>query len=70
LFQLSKNSHNALSVNIMLVSGCANNAQTYAAYGGVGGVVIGAIADGPGGAIVGGCIGAGGGYMIGNKEDK
>lgn len=59
-----------VSLNIMLVSGCANNAQTYAAYGGVGGVVIGAVAGGPGGAIVCGCIGAGGGYIIGNEEDK
>ncbi|MHC4758915.1 MAG: hypothetical protein ACYTE8_09670 [Planctomycetota bacterium] len=45
-----------VSVNVMLVSGCANNAQTYAAYGGVGDVIIGAVAGGPGGAIVGGCI--------------
>ena len=54
----------------MLVSGCANNAQTYGLVGGVGGAVIGAVAGGGGGAIVGACIGGGGGYLIGNEEDK
>ena len=50
--------------------GCANNAQTYGAYGAVGGGVIGAVAGGVGGAIVGAAIGGGVGYVIGNEEDK
>ena len=53
-----------------LVSGCANNAQTYGLIGGVGGAVIGAVTGGSGGVIVGACIGGGGGYIIGNEEDK
>jgi hypothetical protein len=53
-----------------LLGGCANNAQTGAAIGGAGGVVIGAVAGGGGGAVVGGLIGAGGGYIIGNEMDK
>jgi hypothetical protein len=52
------------------MNGCANNAQTGAAIGGAGGVLIGAIAGGGGGAIVGGLIGAGGGYVVGNEMDK
>jgi hypothetical protein len=59
-----------LSVCLPLMNGCANNAQTGAAIGGAGGVVIGAIAGGGGGAVVGGLIGAGGGYVIGNEMDK
>lgn len=54
----------------MLVSGCANNAQTYGLVGGVGGVLIGAVTGGTGGAVVGACIGGGGGYIIGNEENK
>ncbi|MFC1739137.1 hypothetical protein ACFL1G_08825 [Planctomycetota bacterium] len=53
----------------VLVSGCANNAETYALVGGVGGAVIGAVASGGGGAVVGACIGGGGGYIIGNEQD-
>ena len=53
-----------------LMNGCANNAQTGAAIGGAGGVLIGAIASGGSGAIVGGLIGAGGGYVVGNEMDK
>jgi hypothetical protein len=63
-----------LSVNLALLGGCANgranNAQTYALYGGIGGAVIGAATGGLGGAALGGCIGAGGGYIIGNEEEK
>ena len=58
------------SLNGMLVTGCANNAQTYGLIGGVGGAVIGAVAGGAGGAVVGGCVGGGAGYVIGNEEDK
>jgi len=54
----------------MLVSGCANSAQTYGLVGGVGGALIGAVTGGAGGAVVGACIGGGGGYIIGNEEDK
>jgi hypothetical protein len=59
-----------LCVCLPFVNGCANNAQTGAAIGGAGGVVIGAVAGGGGGAIVGGLIGAGGGYIVGNEMDK
>ena len=59
-----------LALNVVLVSGCANNAQTGAAIGGTGGVVIGAATGGFGGAVLGGCIGAGAGYIIGNEQDK
>ena len=59
-----------LCICLSLVNGCANNAQTGAAIGGAGGVVIGAVAGGGGGAVVGGIIGAGGGYIIGNEMDK
>jgi len=59
-----------LGLNGMFISGCSNNAQTYGLVGGVGGVVIGAVAGGAGGAIAGGCIGGGAGYIIGNEEDK
>ena len=59
-----------LCVCLPLMNGCANNAQTGAAIGGAGGVLIGAIAGGGGGAVVGGLIGAGGGYVVGNEMDK
>ncbi len=59
-----------LCVCLPLMNGCANNAQTGAAIGGAGGVLIGAIASGGSGAIVGGLIGAGGGYLVGNEMDK
>lgn len=59
-----------LGVNLALVGGCANNAQTYALVGGIGGAVVGGVTGGFGGAALGGCIGAGGGYIIGNEEDK
>lgn len=59
-----------LIANGMLVSGCANNAQTYGLVGGVGGAVIGAVAGGGGGAVAGAAIGGGVGYIIGNEEDK
>jgi hypothetical protein len=59
-----------LCVCLPFMNGCANNAQSGAAIGGAGGVVIGAIAGGGGGAIVGGLIGAGGGYVVGNEMDK
>ena len=52
------------------LTGCANNAQTYGAYGAVGGGVIGDAAGGVGGAVVGAAIGGGVGYVIGNEEDK
>ena len=54
----------------MPVSGCSNNAQTYGAVGGVGGVIIGGITGGVGGAVIGGVVGGGGGYIIGNEQDK
>ena len=50
--------------------GCANNAQTYGAVGGVGGAVIGGVTGGFGGAVIGGAIGGGAGYVIGNEADK
>ncbi|MBN2457425.1 MAG: hypothetical protein JXB29_12965 [Sedimentisphaerales bacterium] len=59
-----------LGLGSMLIGGCANNAQTYAAVGGIGGAVIGAATGGVGGAVVGGAIGGGAGYVIGNEEDK
>lgn len=59
-----------LSVGLLLSGGCANNAQTGAAIGGVGGATIGAATGGIGGAAVGGVIGGGAGYMIGNEMDK
>jgi hypothetical protein len=59
-----------LCVCLPFMNGCANNAQTGAAIGGAGGVLIGAIAGGGGGAVVGGLIGAGGGYVVGNEMDK
>ena len=59
-----------LCVSLPFMNGCANNAQTGAAIGGIGGVVIGAVTGGGGGAVVGGLIGAGGGYIIGNEADK
>lgn len=60
----------ALSLNLTLVTGCANNAQTYGAVGATGGAVIGAVTGGLGGAVVGAAIGGGAGYVIGNEEDK
>jgi len=59
-----------LCFGLMPVSGCSNNAQTYGAVGGVGGVIIGGIAGGVGGAVIGGVVGGGGGYIIGNEQDK
>jgi len=59
-----------LSLSLTLTGGCANNAQTGAAYGGAGGAIIGAVTGGAGGAVVGGCLGAAGGYVIGNEQDK
>jgi hypothetical protein len=59
-----------LYVSLLFMNGCADNAQTGAAIGGAGGVVIGAITGGGGGAVVGGLIGAGGGYLVGNEMDK
>jgi hypothetical protein len=52
------------------VSGCANNAQTYGAVGGVGGAVIGGVTGGFGGVVIGGALGGGAGYIIGNEQDK
>ena len=59
-----------LCIFLLLMNGCANNAQSGAAIGGAGGVLIGAIAGGGGGAVVGGLVGAGGGYVVGNEMDK
>ena len=59
-----------LCICLLLMNGCANNAQSGAAIGGAGGVLIGAIAGGGGGAVVGGLVGAGGGYVVGNEMDK
>jgi len=60
----------AVALGLVFSSGCATNAQTGAAIGGGGGVVIGAVTGGPGGAVVGGLIGAGGGYIVGNEMYK
>ena len=60
----------ALGFGSTFLTGCANNAQTYGAYGAVGGGVIGAAAGGVGGAVAGAAIGGGIGYVIGNEEDK
>ena len=59
-----------LCVFLPLMNGCANNAQTGAAIGGIGGAVIGAVTGGGGGFVVGGLIGAGGGYVVGNEMEK
>ena len=59
-----------LCLGLTHVSGCANNAQTYGAVGGVGGAVIGGVTGGFGGAVIGGAIGGGAGYVIGNEQDK
>lgn len=59
-----------LSIASIFLTGCANNAQTYGAYGAVGGGIIGAAAGGVGGAVAGAAIGGGVGYVIGNEEDK
>ena len=59
-----------LCVCLLLMNGCADNAQTGAAIGGIGGAVIGAVTGGAGGLVVGGAIGAGGGYVVGNEMDK
>ncbi|MHC4113124.1 MAG: hypothetical protein ACYSUY_18775 [Planctomycetota bacterium] len=59
-----------LSFTSIFLVGCANNAQTYGAYGAIGGGIIGAVTGGLGGAVVGAAIGGGGGYVVGNEEDK
>ena len=59
-----------LCVCLLLMNGCADNAQTGAAIGGIGGAVIGAVTGGAGGLVLGGAIGAGGGYVIGNEMDE
>ena len=59
-----------LCVCLLLMNGCADNAQTGAAIGGIGGAVIGAVTGGAGGLVVGGAIGAGGGYVVGNEMDE
>jgi len=59
-----------LSLGMLFSGGCANNAQTGAAIGGVGGAAIGAATGGLGGAVVGGAIGGGAGYVVGNEMDK
>ena len=59
-----------LLFSLTYVSGCANNAQTYGAVGGIGGAVIGGVTGGFGGAVIGGAIGGGAGYVIGNEQDK
>ncbi len=58
-----------LCVCLLLMNGCADNAQTGAAIGGIGGAVIGAATGGAGGLVVGGLIGAGGGYVVGNEME-
>ncbi len=58
-----------LCVCFLLMNGCATNAHTGAAIGGIGGAVIGAVAGGGGGLVVGGLIGAGGGYVVGNEME-
>jgi hypothetical protein len=59
-----------LSISLTFVAGCATNAQSGAAIGGLGGAAIGAVTGGVGGAVLGGAIGAGAGYVIGNEMDK
>ncbi len=59
-----------LCVCLLLMNGCADNAQTGAAIGGIGGAVIGAVTGGAGGLVLGGAIGAGGGYVVGNEMDE
>lgn len=59
-----------LSLSLIFTGGCATNAQTGAAIGGVGGAVIGGVTGGFGGAVLGGALGAGAGYIIGNEQDK
>ena len=59
-----------LCVCLLLMNGCATNAQTGAAIGGIGGAVIGGVTGGGGGLVVGGLIGAGGGYVVGNEIEN
>ena len=55
----------------ILITGCANNAQTGAAIGGITGAGIGSLAGGrPESALIGAAVGAGAGYIIGNENDK
>lgn len=58
----------ALSLNLTLVTGCANNAQTYGAVGATGGEVIGAVTGGLGGAVVGAAIGGGTATLLATKR--
>ncbi len=59
-----------VAVNLVLVPGCATQAQTGALIGGVGGAGIGAAVGDTEGALIGGALGAGAGYLIGHEQDK
>jgi len=55
----------------IIVSGCANDAQTGAVIGGLAGAGIGALAGGHTEAtLIGAAVGTGAGYIIGNESDK
>lgn len=65
----------AVSLGMMLVSGCETKAQTGAGIGALAGAGLGAIVGNQFGntgmgALIGGAAGAGGGYLIGNEGDK
>lgn len=56
---------------LLMLSGCANNAQTGGLGGAAGGALIGqAIGGNTGATLIGAAIGGGLGYMIGNEMDK
>ena len=56
---------------LLLLSSCANNAQTGALGGAAGGALIGqAIGHNTGATLIGAGVGAMGGAMIGNEADK
>jgi len=59
-----------LLLGVLVFAGCATEAQTGAATGGLLGAGIGAAAGKGKGAVIGGVGGAAAGYMIGNEMDK
>jgi outer membrane lipoprotein SlyB len=61
----------AVSLGLVFVSGCENDAQTGALIGaGVGALAGQAIGGDTKGTLIGAGAGAAGGYIIGNEQDK
>jgi uncharacterized protein YcfJ len=61
----------AVSLGLMIVSGCESDAQTGTAIGALAGAGIGQLAGGSTEAtLIGAAVGGGTGYMIGNEQDK